>query len=121
MKINLDEGQMRDIVSAAILQSLGEDQRQSILREATSSRLATSRTDDRVSLIQDAFRWAVRDFTTEYLKQQFASDGDLRKHLQAVIHDAVLKIFADDERTEIVESIANVVHKQLCGKIRPEW
>lgn len=110
-EIKIPDDQMQQIVSAAILSTVTEENRETLIKQAIASLLApsTSSYDMGKSQLQSAFSRAVQQKAGSIINEMIAPGSQLYDKITELIKDATMKAFNDEARQKMVESIASSI------------
>ena len=118
MDIKLDAESLKTVIAKAVLDNLGEVQREAIMRGAIEHLLTPppstgygSRQDP--TPIQSAFNQAVRDVALQVAKETVAGDTVIREKIRGLLVAAAER--ALDADGKIVEKLSGALTKALTG------
>src|SRR5882762_7773593 len=105
MDIKLDQEQMTTVVSAAILKSIDEDQR-NVLIEGAIKHLLTAPPSNgygstRVSPLMDAFNSAAGRVASQLATEMISGDEVLKGRIRVLINDAFEKVFTESREKTV--------------------
>jgi hypothetical protein len=111
--LNLPDDQMREIVSAAILQTVTVENRDALITEAIANLIAPTPSGfggrKPISPLQEAFNGAVHDKARQLVTEMLNSDHTFSTKVNAVITEAVLKAFNDEKRDVMINAMAHAI------------
>ena len=119
--IKLDDAAMKDIVSAAIMQTMTAENRDTLIRAAITNLISpVSRGNygsQNTSPLQDAFNYAVRNVAEKLVTEMLQDDAGLKGQIRNLVTAAMEQITNDDERREkLVSRLANNISETLSGR-----
>lgn len=114
MRIEIpDDTEIKEIVTAAILTHLGQEQRDLLIKQALKELIEPKTRSTRGGYdkeeyipLHEAFQKAVNQVAKDVLYQQFTTDTEAHKKLMAIIDEAVQQWLASDAK-RIVKTIAD--------------
>lgn len=119
MNLNLNDEQLKTVISAAILQTLSEERRGELLTEALKHLLTPERKgygQPEISPLQSAFNYQLtcvaRDIAGEMLREP-----EVQARLRSLIVEAVEAAFSTN-RQRVIERVSDAVADVLAGKDR---
>ena len=119
MKLELDEAQLKSIVSEAILKLFDDKKRDAIVAEAVSYLLTPKRVDSYTSKtqtpLQEAFEGAMHGVAWSVVKDLLANDDEIRLQLRTIASAAMTRALAKDE---LVEKMADSFASLFAGQLR---
>ena len=116
--IDLSDEQLHGIVSEAILQAIGEKQRDAILQEAVRELLTKKKVGvygDYTTPIQEAFNLAVAGVAREAAREMLDTDEDIRTQVRALLKEVVERVFTI-QRDKAIDALSNAFGSGLAGK-----
>lgn len=114
MDIKLDQEQMTTVVSAAILKSIDEDQRNVLIEGAIKHLLTRPPSNNgygsnqRESPLMDAFNSAAAHVAHKLAEEMISGDETLKGKIKSLISDAFEKVFTES-REKTVGKIADAI------------
>jgi hypothetical protein len=108
MDIKIDKDALREIVSAAILEKMSQEQRDLLIQQALASLLQAppdSYGKKQPTKMEDLFREATYGAARDIVKEILASDTALKEKLAVACRDALTRALNNDE---LVTSIASL-------------
>lgn len=117
MEVKIDEEHMRALMTKAVLEGLGQDQRDLIFQKAVESLFQRARPNDyydKRTKLEVAFDQAASglmlSIATEELRKPEHTD-----RLRSIFDEAIAKVFESEGRKKLVETIANAMFVGLRG------
>ena len=109
--LNLPDEQMREIVSAAILQTVTAENRDALITQAIASLFApnSSGYGSKQSPLQDAFNSAVFAKARQIVIEVLDLDETLNNKIKAIIVEAAEKALSDEKRDDMINSMASAI------------
>lgn len=115
--LSLSDSQLQDIVAKAVLDSITPETRERVIKEAVNSVLQkpTKRNswDTEKSQFQRSFDNAVEAYVNTYAREVLQNDEAFKAGIQSLFADVAKKLFSDERRDEIVNSIADQIRHGL--------
>ena len=112
MKIELENINMQELFSAALLQAMSEEQRGILIKDAIQFLMTPkdggSFYGSKITPLQEAFRVAIRDVAQKDIADYLTTDVKVKEAIMGLIKDAVEKM-VNDNRQQTVNT--------LCEKI----
>lgn len=120
IQVKLEDAKIREAVSEAVLRSLDEGSRNSLI-EAAIAHLLTPASDGYrkgTSPLQVLFNQAIESVASSELEKVMAAeDSMLRMRLRALHEEAARRVFDDmDARQKIVDKVANGIRCAITGE-----
>lgn len=110
--VSLDEGQLRDIIAKAVLDSLTPERREALIAAAVAKLLEPVPTggygSPKRSVLDDAFNQAVHKIAYAVAAEECARP-ELRERLAAVAREGVERAFTEGVIQKMVASVENAV------------
>jgi pyruvoyl-dependent arginine decarboxylase (PvlArgDC) len=109
--LNLPDDQMREIVSAAILQTVTAENRDALITSAIASLLApnSSGYGGRESPLQVAFNLAIQQTARQIVKEMLDTDEQIKAVVEEIIISAAKKAFSSEKKDTMIDSMANAI------------
>jgi len=109
--LNLPDDQMREIVSAAILQTVTAENRDTLITEAIANLLRpnSSGYGSKTSLLQEAFNFAVNQKARQILTEMLNTDEKIKAQVSGVIAKAAEKAFNEERKEQMIDSMARAI------------
>lgn len=121
MDIKLDSDKLQELMGTAILQSLDQIQRLTLIQGAITYLIAPQRSvgggygSDRPSPIQEAFQSALRDLARKMATDLLTEDSSVAGQVRKLMDEAVTKVMID-KRDDTVNRIAEAIAKGMTGE-----
>ena len=111
MKLDIPAEQFGSLVGAAVMQTVTQESRDALIKEAITHLLTKSSdySGRSRSPLQAAFDWAVQEKAKEVIGQTL--DGMLSDQVKTIVEEALLKAFADERRQKLIDTIADAIIK----------
>jgi pyruvoyl-dependent arginine decarboxylase (PvlArgDC) len=109
--LDLPDDQMREIVSAAILQTVTAENRDALITSAIASLLApnSSGFGSRQSPLQLAFNIAIEQKAKQIVKEMLDTDEQIERAVEDIIISAAKKAFSSENKDTMIDSMANAI------------
>jgi hypothetical protein len=109
--LNLPDDQMREIVSAAILQTVTAENRDTLITEAIANLLRPkeARYGPKTSLLQEAFDFAVNEKARQILTEMLDTDQKIKAQVSDIIAKAAEKAFNEERKEQMIDSMARAI------------
>ena len=109
--LNLPDDQMREIVSAAILQTVTTENRDALIAQAIANLLApnSSGYGRKESPLQEAFNSAVFNKAKQIVVEALDLDETLNTKIKAIVIEAAEKALSEEKRGEMINSMASAI------------
>ena len=119
MEIKLDENNLKELVSEAILRSLDEGQRNTLIQGAIAHLLtppaATSYDRKPASPIQAAFNNALYQVANRVAAEMLTADTEITAKVKSLLVDAVDRL-ANETRETTVNRIADAIRRGMTDR-----
>jgi len=120
LNVKLEDAKIREAVSEAVMRSLDDSSRRTLI-EAAIAHLLTPAADGYrkgTSPIQALFNDSIESVAKSELERIMAAeDSPLRLRLRALHEEAAKKVFEDAaSRDKIVETVANGIRRAITGE-----
>lgn len=119
MKVTLDDAKVREAVSEAVMRSLDENARSTLIEGAIAHLLtpATEGWQKGTSPLQHLFNRTIEEVAKVELDKLLADEGNpISARVQALYEEASKKLFDDeDTRGKLVESVKSAMRKAISG------
>jgi biopolymer transport protein ExbB/TolQ len=119
LSVKLEDGKVREAVTEAVLRSLDENARRTLIEAAIAHLLAPATDGYRkgTSPLQELFNRTIEEVSkSELEKLMAAEDSALRVRLRSLHEEAARKVFDDlESRTKIVERVADGIRRAITG------
>lgn len=114
VEINLNEGQLKEIVSEAILRAIDEKQRETLIAQAIAHLLAEEKTgySRDQSPIKRAFNQAAYEVAIQSARSALAGDPAVKEKIVGLIAEASERVF-ETNRERTVERMAQAIAEGL--------
>lgn len=112
MNIDIPQEQWAAIVGSAVMQSITDENRDTLIKEAVTHLLTPQKHSAfgrQRTPLQEAFDLALQQKATEYIREQF--EGELGEQVKTLVQEAVVKAFESERRSELVVNITAAVVK----------
>jgi hypothetical protein len=118
MKITLEEEQVKEVVSAAVLKLFNEEQRDTLMKSAVAHLLTPTENNNRgygrnaASPLEDAFLNAVDSATRKWFHERLTSpdeDTPEKKMLHDALSEVVQRMFTGDNRATVIDTLTEGV------------
>jgi hypothetical protein len=116
MEIKVDGAMLHDVVSAAILRSLDERQREDMIKAAIASLLTPKDSyggSRRATPLQDAFFSAMRTVAERICTETLANDAAVAVRIKALIAEALERVLVD-KRENMIDKLAVAIAAGLA-------
>ena len=109
--LNLPDDQMREIVSAAILQTVTAENRDALITAAISSLLKpnSSGFGAKESPLQAAFNSAIHQKAKQIVTEMLDADEQIKTALENIIISAAKKAFSAEKKNDMIDSMASAI------------
>jgi hypothetical protein len=116
MNIDLEDDDLRKLVSEAILVSLDSKKRDVLIREAIQCLLipVKSYTGSDTSPLQDLFNRAVSQMAYEVVESELKDNAKIKANIKELLSKAWEKLVTNPD--EVVNSIALVISRAMTGR-----
>lgn len=118
MQLNLNDEQMRSVVTAAILQTISPEQRDTLIQEALKSLLVPKQSDyygTKKTPIQEAFERAAFQVAMRVAEGYFAENETVRAEMEGLVAEAWQKVVGEG-RIRVVDRMADAIVVALSEK-----
>lgn len=120
MDIKLDEQMMHGLVSEALLKTLDEEKRNLLIMGAIKHLLSPVKGSslydkDRVSPLQEAFQYALRNEAQKWVAERLSTDEALKTQINSLLTEALTQVM-ETNREKTVASIAEAITKGMAYK-----
>lgn len=118
MDIKLNEEQMQSIVSAAIFQTLDEQQKEMMIKDALKHLMTAvprGSYGERYSPLAEAFHRAVQDQARKLATEMLENNAEINTKIQSLISEGVQQLMTD-KREGTVLRIADAIVKGMTGE-----
>lgn len=113
MQVNLESIDFKEIFSAAIVDKLDKESKDTLIKQALHYLLTPSAYGyGRLTPMQEAYNNALRYKAEEYVKEFIDSDTSIKETIKGIITDAVNKIMTDN-REKTVSKVAEKIIEGL--------
>lgn len=106
--INFSNEEMSALVSKAIIEGLGDDQRNLLIKQAIESLMTVDNRDsygrDKRNRLQIAFDEAVVNHARRVASEELAKDENVAK-LHSLVAEAIERLFTGDVRADVIEAM----------------
>ena len=118
MEVKLDIDLVRDTAAAAIVEAIGKEGRERLVKDAVSY-LLTNHRDYRGNVmekspIEQAFQGAIMQVAREVISQELAKDSTIREKIRKVVEEAAMRMF-DLDRDKLVDGMARAMQSFLSS------
>lgn len=117
-ELKLTDDQLQDIISGAIIEAIGPEERNRLIKAAIIEMFERSKEPGafggRRTTVQTMFEIAVERYATEVIHEMLKDDEELRAKIKGIIHKAVDDAAADET---FARTIASAISSSL--EIRP--
>lgn len=113
MQLQLDDGQLKSLISEAILQSLDEQKKDALIKASLQHLLTEESVNygsKRPSPLEQAFRHAANDVAREVAREQLLNNADFKSQVQKLMQEAMNIVFekkAEAIADKLGDAIAN--------------
>ncbi len=120
MDIKIDEKLVRDVVSSAIMNSLSQDQRNTLITNAVAFLIAPPAQTGyggsrQPSPLESAFNDAMRHQASKVASEMLENNSEVKEKLHGLIAEAMQKLFTDN-RDATIDKIVRAVAEGISGK-----
>jgi hypothetical protein len=120
MDLKVPDEQMKEIVSTAIMRSLDEKARETLIADAIKYLLTPQpgrgHWDTGRSPLQDMFREAVASCARDMVRDHIKSNCGFSAQVQEVVAQAATKLFTDKDK--LVDKVAEAIERGLTERDR---
>jgi hypothetical protein len=127
MEIKLDGTAVAELASAAIFQSLSEQQRESVLKQAVEALLTPDKNHHSTAYgktaLQQAFEQAIRQAAYNAVHEKIAQDPEVRAKIDELLGPLLLAAVdaeSSEYRDSLADAIGNAIGGWLAAKARGE-
>lgn len=117
MDLRVDDDAMRSLVAKSIVDSLNQETRENLIKEAVRHVLATpeqgSYFGSKRSPLQQAFDRAVEQEAMRYAKEVLESDTSFKQQIQTLFADVAKRMFESEGRDKMIHDIASTITRAL--------
>lgn len=116
MNINLNDEQMREVIGAAVLKTLDEDTRTTVIAAAIDHLMRPEKTfgGRQESPLQQAFNRAIANVAEQAAKEEIENNDEVKEKLRTLLHEAVDTLMANKE--ESVKKIASALSDAMTRR-----
>lgn len=116
MNILFDEQQTKDLVTGALLASLGPEKRDKLIGEAIKSLLDPNGYGRKTSVVQDAFEDAAKRVATDYIEGKLTADEAFKSQVSKMIEEAVERVMVINREQTISRMAEALVRAMGDGR-----
>lgn len=118
LKITLEEEQVKEVVSAAVLKLFSEEKRDTLMKAAVAHLLTPTKGNNynygqgAASPLEDAFLGAVNTATRQWFHERLTSpdeDTPEKKMLHDALSEVVVRMFTGDNRDTVIDTLTEGV------------
>jgi hypothetical protein len=112
MKLDIPADQFGSLVGAAIMQTVTQENRDTLVKEAIQHLLTPVKgygSNPPKSPLQNAFDYAVEQKAKDVIGQTL--DGMLSEKVKEVVEESLVRAFAEERKDKLVQNIADAIIK----------
>lgn len=120
MQIQLDDSQLKSIITESIFLSLTEEKKASLLKESIQFLLTPAKgpySNESISPLQRAYNQAINDVCREQVKEMLQNSSELKEQIKDLVIKSFQKCIAEKE--DLISTISeNIAYMMKLDKNR---
>lgn len=111
MNVNIESEVFGQMVGAAVMASITQEQRDLLIKQAITHLLAPTAGNygQNPSPLQKAFNQAVENYARKFVEKEMEADGEFAAKVKSVLVDASDRVLTGEGRGKLVEKMSNAI------------
>lgn len=116
MKLELDDPQLKVLISEAIYASLTQEKKDSLIAAALANLMSPSESygNSKVTVIQREFYEAVRCIARDLVTKELETNSEIKERINGMIKDAVV-MMTETNREQTVSKMSEAIYRGLTN------
>lgn len=117
MKLELDDPQLKSLISEAIFASLTQEKKDSLIARALENLMSPTESfgSEKVTVIQREFYEAVRLLARDLVQKELEGNTEIKEKINGMISDAVA-LMTETNREATVSKISEAIYRGLTAE-----